>query len=126
MLSLGWPLAPDRHTDVPMVAPAPAVAVAVITVSLPPDQVLAESLGAETSALELTALPLAEPAQPDRKPARTLHARHVVRRPDGPIAVPPQSLPEQPETVWVRVAQWLTRHEAPRAWTQDGGQGMGS
>ena len=75
-----------------------------------------ELVGAGSLTAELTP---SEPALSRRKPIRTLHARASAPRPASPVIIVAQTtFRERPDTVWARVVQWLTQHEAGKMWPQ--------
>jgi hypothetical protein len=132
MLNFGWPHDRGGRVEDATVAPAPMAAVSqssTLTVSLPPrsqreppqmDLDAWELVGTGSLTAELTP---SEPALSRRKPIRALHARASALRPASPVIVAQTTFRERPDTVWARVVQWLTQHEAGKMWSQAGAGG---
>ena len=132
MLYFSWPHDRGGRLEDATVAPVPMAAVSqssTLTVSLPPrsqreppqmDLDAWELVGAGSLTAELTP---SEPALSRRKPIRTLHARASAARPASPVIVAQTTFRERPDTVWARVVQWLTQHEAGKMWSQAGAGG---
>jgi hypothetical protein len=134
MLYFGW--LPERGVLVEeaTVAPAPRAVVSqssTLTVSLPP-RALREQQQMDVDAWELvwagslTAEPTpSEPTLSRPKLVHTLHARASAPRPTSPVSVVQTTFSERPDTVWARVVQWLTQHEAGKMWSPADTEGAG-
>ena len=129
MLSLGWPQdAGTRMDDVTVATEvAPAALRSAITISLPPGRLLAElpqvDLVWDDSFVDAPMPPDLTPPSPKR--VRILHAHAPTPRPPSSVLMAQTAFQKQPDTVWARVAHWLTQHEVPKVWSPGGGEGAG-
>jgi hypothetical protein len=132
LLALERPIDPALHVVRAPVAATPAATTGgerqPIVISLPRTPFPGSNLTALQEAANETfavAPEASQPAPSRPKPARALHARAAAHRQPSAVVVAQPGPQEPPDNLWSRLARWFARHEAPRVWAPNGGEGAG-